>query len=262
MEKLTLVDGITSVFGRFKNAGVVTHFHETYSIGIVTWGAHHYKKGSVEKTVVAGETRIVAPYELHETLPGEWEYLHFDIAPQLFLNFIQDLEQNYKLQSLSFSPTFQHETLLTTGLQLHQAIQHDEQLEVEQAFSDFSTLLLHCSDSLNLISNISLDNVKLGRAIEYIFTFWDDPNLSVEEIAREVRFSTYYFARSFRKAFAITPHKYIQSLRVERAKHRIISSNDPLAQIAVECGFSDQSHMNRVFKRIMGITPNVLRNSV
>ena len=261
MEKLTLVDGITSVFGRFKNAGTVTHFHESYSIGIVTRGAHHYKRGSVEKTVRAGETRIVAPYELHETLPGEWEYLHFDITPQLFLDFIQDLEQNYKLQSLSFSPTLQHKELLTTGLQLHQAIQHNEMLELEQAFSDFSTLLLHCSDSLNLISTISLDNVKLGRAVEYIFTFWDDPDLSVGEIAKEVGFSTYYFARSFREAFAITPHKFIQSLRVERAKHRIASTNDPLAQIAVECGFSDQSHMNRVFKRIMGITPNVLRSS-
>ena len=262
MEKLSLRSGITSVYGRFKNAGTVTHFHETYSIGIVTRGAHHYKKGSVEKTVVAGETRVIAPYELHETLPGEWEYLHFDIAPDLLLDLIKDVEQNQGIQSVTFSPHLQHKDILSTGMQLYQAIQHNELLEFEQAFSDFSIVLLQCSNSLNFISDLTLDKVKLGRAIEYIFDFWDDPNLSVEEIARAVGFSTYYFARSFRKAFAVTPHKYIQSLRVERAKLRVISSNDPLAQIAVECGFSDQSHMNRVFKRVMGITPNILRNSV
>ncbi len=260
MENIDIKNGISAIYGRFKNAGMVPHFHESYSVGVFTKGVYRYKSGTKEATIKAGETRVVAPYELHETYAGEWEYLHFDIEPNLLLNIIQDIEQNEKIINPNIVPIHKQKPILYRGLALFNSLKNREILEIEQTFSDFAVTLLQSSNSFHLISNLSLDSVKLGRALEYIFSFWDNPNLSVEAIAKEVGFSTYYFTRSFHKEFAITPHKYIQSLRVERAKYKIIKSNEPLAQIAIECGFSDQSHMNRVFKRITGFTPNLLRN--
>jgi len=260
LENLDIKNGISAVFGKFKNAGMVPHFHESYSVGIFTKGLYRYRSGSKDTTIKAGETRVVAPYELHETYAGEWEYLHFDIEPNLLLNVVQDIEQSDKNLEPNILPLYKQKPILNIGIELYQSLKNNEILEIEQSFNEFTTTLLQNSYSLNLICNLSLDSIKLGRALEYIFTFWDNPNLSVEAIAKEVGFSTYYFTRSFSKEFAITPHKYIQSLRVERAKHKILKTNDSLAEIAIECGFSDQSHMNRVFKRITGFTPNVLRN--
>ncbi len=260
MEKLDIKDGISAVYGKFKNAGMVPHFHESYSIGIFTKGESRYKSGNKEEIVKEGETRVVAPYELHETCAGEWEYLHFDIEPNLFLNVAKDIEQNEQTKVASVVKTKIEKPILNIGLELYSSLKNSELLEIERTFSEFTTTLLKNSYSLNLICNLSLDTIRLGRALEYIFTFWDDPHLTVESIAKEVGFSTYYFTRSFSKEFGITPHKYIQSLRVERAKHKIVKTNDSLAHIAIECGFSDQSHMNRVFKRITGFTPNMLRS--
>ena len=259
MENLDIKNGISAVYGKFKNAGMVPHFHESYSVGIFTKGVYRYRSGSKDTTIKAGETRVVAPYELHKTYAGEWEYLHFDIEPKLLLNVVQDIEQNENILEPNILTRYKDKPIQTIGLELYNSLKNSEILEIEQSFSEFTTTLLQSSHSLNLICNLSLDSIKLGRALEYIFTFWDNPNLSVEAIAKEVGFSTYYFTRSFSKEFAITPHKYIQSLRVERAKHKIIKSSDSLAEIAIECGFSDQSHMNRVFKRITGFTPNMLR---
>ena len=260
MENLDIKNGISAVYGKFKNAGMVPHFHESYSVGIFTKGVYRYRSGSKDTTIKAGETRVVAPYELHETYAGEWEYLHFDIEPKLLLNVVQDIEQNQNILEPNILATYKDKPIQAIGLELYNSLNNNEILEIERSFSEFTTTLLQSSNSLNLICNLSLDSIKLGRALEYIFSFWNDPHLSVEAIAKEVGFSTYYFTRSFSKEFAITPHKYIQSLRVERAKYKIIKTKDSLAEIAIECGFSDQSHMNRVFKWITGFTPNVLRN--
>ncbi len=200
---------------------MVPHFHESYSVGIFTKGVYRYRSGSKDTTIKAGETRVVAPYELHETYAGEWEYLHFDIEPNLLLNVVQDIEQNENILEPNILTTYKNKPIQTIGLELYNSLKNSEILEIEQSFSEFTTTLLQSSHSLNLICNLSLDSIKLGRALEYIFTFWDDPHLSVEAIAKEVGFSTYYFTRSFNKEFEITPHKYIQSLRVERAKYKI-----------------------------------------
>ncbi len=259
MEKLNIAEGISAVYGKFKNAGMVPHFHESYSIGLFTDGEYRYRSGTKEAVVKAGEVRVVAPYELHETYEGEWSYLHFDINPTLLIESVRDIEQNQQPSLLDILPLNKERLLLESGLALYSALRSREVLEIEQSFTNFTATLLASSSSLNLISNLTMDSAKLGQALEYIFTFWNKADLSIEEIAREVAFSPYYFTRSFHKEFLITPHKFIQSLRVDRARQMIVKTNEPLAHIAIECGFSDQSHMIRVFKRISGYTPNRLR---
>lgn len=259
MEKLNIKDGISAVYGNFKNAGMVPHFHECYSIGLFTAGEYRYKSGSKEAILKAGETRVISPYQLHQTYEGEWQYLHFDIEAKLLLDLVKDIEQNDNEKEVQILPLHKEKILFSSAKDLYRSLQNREQLEIEYNFNRFATTLLHSSNSLNLICNITLERKKLGRALDYIFTYWNKPTLSVGEIAKEVSFSTYYFTRSFTKEFLITPHKFIQSIRVERAKQLILKTSMPLAQISQECGFSDQSHMIRVFKRISGYTPNTLR---
>lgn len=58
----------------------------------------------------------------------------------------------------------------------------------------------------------------------------------------------------FRSAFGLPPHKYLEGLRVRRAEE-LIRAGLPLAEAALASGFSSQSHLNRSFKHILGITP-------
>lgn len=64
-----------------------------------------------------------------------------------------------------------------------------------------------------------------------------------------------YLAREFRRFHGCTIGEYIRRLRVERACRKLSSSDESLATIATDSGFSDQSHLSRTFKRHMGITP-------
>ena len=67
------------------------------------------------------------------------------------------------------------------------------------------------------------------------------------------------FVRAFRQATGMPPHRWLRQFRVERAKELLFGSRLSLAQIAYDCGFSDQSHFTRVFTAAIGITPGAWR---
>nr|WP_246691032.1 helix-turn-helix transcriptional regulator [Neorhizobium alkalisoli] len=71
--------------------------------------------------------------------------------------------------------------------------------------------------------------------------------------------STSYFSTAFKVSFGMSPHNYILSRRIGHAKLRMIESDAPLCEIALDCGLADQAHLCRVFRRITGTTPSSWR---
>lgn len=86
-----------------------------------------------------------------------------------------------------------------------------------------------------------------------------DHALRINKLAAQVSLSTYHFSRIFKRTFGESPHAYIVRLRLQMAQELLLSTTDPLGQIAVACGFADQSHLTKVFRRGVGTTPNVWR---
>ncbi len=99
---------------------------------------------------------------------------------------------------------------------------------------------------------------QLRRADEFIEAHLDgDP--SIADLARECRLSASHFARAFRQATGMPPHQWLTKRRVERAKGLLLEGSLDLAQIALVCGFVDQSHLTRVFARCEGHSPGKWR---
>ena len=86
-----------------------------------------------------------------------------------------------------------------------------------------------------------------------------DKALKIDEMASQVGLSSYHFARRFKVAFGVPPHEFVLDRRVDCAKSLMGSTEDRLKSIAVDCGFSDQSHLTRVFKKRVGFTPGEFR---
>lgn len=76
------------------------------------------------------------------------------------------------------------------------------------------------------------------------------------EIAAEARLSTSYFSRAFRTSFGLSPHSYIVQKRIERTQRLMLTTDEPLARIALDCGLSDQPHFSNLFRRHVGVSPN------
>jgi AraC family transcriptional regulator len=84
-------------------------------------------------------------------------------------------------------------------------------------------------------------------------------SISVGSLARAAGVERTRLIRAFRRHYQTTPAAYLRRLRVERAARLLSETAEPIVAIALAAGFADQSHLNRVFKRLMGCTPASFR---
>lgn len=80
-------------------------------------------------------------------------------------------------------------------------------------------------------------------------------DLTLDLLADEAGVSPDYLARAYRKHYGETLHRYVMRRRVERAKHLLRATDHPIVEIALAAGFSSQSHLSTLFRRLVGVSP-------
>ena len=86
-----------------------------------------------------------------------------------------------------------------------------------------------------------------------------DRPVRLNAVAEQVALSVSYFSRAFKDSFGTTPHMHVLRLRLELAQKLMLTTEDPLSQIASACGLADQAHLSKLFRRLVGETPNAWR---
>lgn len=95
---------------------------------------------------------------------------------------------------------------------------------------------------------------RVATAIDYIEANLEQ-RLTLDQIARAADVSLFHFARLFHTATGEAPYRYVLKRRIERAQHLLVAGEKPLATLALDCGFSSQSHFTAAFKRVTGLSP-------
>jgi AraC family transcriptional regulator len=111
---------------------------------------------------------------------------------------------------------------------------------------------------LPLATSHGLSPERLRRVRDYIEAHLDE-ELSLTVLADIACLSPYHFSRSFKQAAGVGPQRYVMQRRFERAKTLLRRTHQPLALIAQEAGFADQSHLTSIFRREIGTTPGRFR---
>jgi AraC-like DNA-binding protein len=93
------------------------------------------------------------------------------------------------------------------------------------------------------------------RRVVELFKEHLDGEVKLETLAEECRLSVSHFARSFRRSFGTSAHRYLILQRVEIAKSLLSETNNSLVEIAAQAGFSDQAALTRTFANLVGATP-------
>ena len=112
--------------------------------------------------------------------------------------------------------------------------------------------------AIELAPSNGLSPERLQRVQDYVEANLDE-RLALTDLARVACLSPYHFSRSFKQTTGVGPQRYVIKRRLERAKTLMRRSNQPLALIAQEAGFSDQSHLTSIFHRETGLTPGRFR---
>jgi AraC family transcriptional regulator len=116
----------------------------------------------------------------------------------------------------------------------------------------------HFVGNLPLPTSKGLSPERLQRVRDYVEAHLDE-DLSLTVLADIACLSPYHFSRSFKEAVGVGPQRYVIQRRLERAKTLLRRTHEPLALIALEAGFGDQSHFTTIFHREMGVTPGRFR---
>lgn len=100
------------------------------------------------------------------------------------------------------------------------------------------------------------------RCIQDLIETRLDTDLTLQELATEIGYSRSHFLRMFRATTGMTPHRYVLTRRLERARQLFERVELNIAEVAVMCGFSSQAHLTLAFRKEYGITPTEYRRQL
>src|SRR6202162_1929600 len=86
--------------------------------------------------------------------------------------------------------------------------------------------------------------------------------VALKEVARECGLSVSYFSHAFRRTLGVAPHQWLIEQRVVLSKDKLRDDGLSLSDVAIECGFSDQSHLTRIFRQTVGVSPGAWRRAL
>lgn len=104
-----------------------------------------------------------------------------------------------------------------------------------------------------------LPRYKLQQVIDYIDQHLHQ-EIQIADLAKVAKMSHFYFCHLFKQSTGISPYQYLIRQRIERAKQLLQQGEMAISEVALECGFSNQSHFTRRFQQSTGLTPKVYRN--
>ncbi|WP_129792722.1 AraC family transcriptional regulator [Sphingosinicella sp. CPCC 101087] len=232
------------------------HAHPEYVIGAVVGGAERLCVRGGSHSLGVGSTLFLQPDEPHSnsTIGAEpLRYRGFYIPAESMARWLPD-EAGLPgfVSPASHSPGL-HRLLTNAHRRLRLG---GDALEQEETLAEIAAALASAE-----IAGTELKRPRfreaIARAKDYLDSRHAEP-FRLSELAEIARLSPFHLLRSFRSEVGLTPLAYRNQRRVAEAR-RLLKGTRPIAEIALEVGFADQSHLTRHFQRIVGVSPGRYR---
>ncbi|HCA5292323.1 TPA: AraC family transcriptional regulator [Acinetobacter baumannii] len=255
--RMPYVETRRSCFGR---TCYKSHSHPTFLIGAIDEGNSVFQSSFGTAQKISAGTLVIVPAHVEHScnpMPNQaWSYqmLHLDLA------WLNQLYSEFQEQGLDLHIP-QHKPLIIKDESLYEAFteMNETLFDAQKLIFEKEQSLLHCLIHL-LLPHFILEEIQKPQYLYKDFLKLIDVIsssegfISLEELAQRVGLSRYAIIRLFKANVGLTPHAFQINLKINQAREQL-KQGVPLAELAVNLGFSDQSHFHKAFKAHTGVTP-------
>jgi AraC-like DNA-binding protein len=234
----------------FSDCAFSPHRHDTYTFGVTLEGVQSFDYRGSTRNSLPGNLVVLHPDELHDGRAGTDEHFRYRtiyIEPYV----LQDV---FKGQALPFieDGVSSDPRLLRAILPLLDDLENAlEPLAFSDSILSLATALRDMTGSTT--SQSTANFIAAQEARSYIHEHLTEC-VTLDDLETMSGQDRWELSRDFRKLFGTSPYRYLTMRRLDRAR-LMMRSGVPLADTALACGFSDQSHFSRHFKKAFGLTP-------
>ena len=243
---------------RFVEHTFVRHTHDEYVVGLIEYGVQRFDLLRTTHFTPAGSIFLINPGDAHTGsagIAGGYVYRTMYPSVDLIRSVVDESGSGGEALPSFGKAVVTDRRLFALLTAFHSSVaRRTPALERETRLrAAMSILMARYAQPRKVTERRAWAPVAARRAREYLDSEYRR-NVSLSELASACGLSPFYLARAFAGLFGISPHAYLQAVRVARAK-QLIRSGEPLSEVAGSVGFYDQSHLNRRFRRIVGVTP-------
>lgn len=237
------------------------HFHDYYVIGFIESGERCLSCKNRKYTVEPGDLLLFNPHDNHtcEQIDGRTlDYRCINVPPETMSKAAFEITGKEYLPYFSPAVIFHSELASLLG-ELHMIIMEEEKdFRKEEIFFFLLEQLIKEFSEEGIEPSLAEEN----RETRIICNFLEEnymKNITLDELSELTGLSKYYLLRSFTKQKGISPYRYLETIRIDRAKKLLEKGVLPI-EAALQTGFTDQSHFSNFFKKFIGLTPKQYMN--
>jgi len=242
----------------------IPHAHDSLSIGSVEGGESAFSLRDVERRLGPGDVVLIPPGVVHCCNPasdGCWSYRMLHLDPAWVTDVIGEWQPFAAgvfdgFPDAVLRPLVHSRLVRLTDLLFGDAPEAEKEAEVVLFVGDLYRILKDREPFT--AATAASGNAGLNDALALIESRCAEP-LPLALLASVAGMSRYHFLRRFRDTVGMTPHAWQIDLRIRRARV-LLEQGLPLADVAAQLGFADQSHFQRAFKRRVAATPAEYRS--
>jgi AraC-like DNA-binding protein len=253
------VAGVEVLHARFVTYRYAPHFHEAVTIAVVDQGAAGFSSGRRRYQAGAGSLFVIPALEVHTgevAADGGYAYRVLYVDPGMLVELLREIGPAAGPASAAPAPA-----LVSVGTPAVAALAaaHATLVGAATALERSHALLRGLARLESEVAGVPLVRVAVRehRAVRAAREYLDAhavEEVSLLELAGVGGLSVWRLVRAFGAQVGLPPHAYQVQRRVLLAK-RLLAAGAPPAQVAARCGFTDQAHLTRRFKALVGTTP-------
>jgi AraC family transcriptional regulator len=250
------------------NAPVGPHAHFEHTISYYFSGFCGCRIGVQTLEFQTGNIALINAGELHEdVLPKQMDYLMVGLKKEFIMGLLREIgcaaDELPHFSAPKLGGDSQIKAICEELLSESDGRQLGREVLLRSVVTELAIYLLRHFVALNKVNlpKVHKDNgmpAHVMKAMEYLQDTFTE-SFDLERVSAAADLSKYHLDRVFKRATGLRPHTYVAMLRVERAKTILALTSKPIADIALELGFADQSHFSNVFKQLSGLSPRAYR---